>query len=470
LIVVLGRMMQYSLLTQHKTNPKSQPPVHVERKGWRRGLAPLHTWWGLVRPFHQHVAPHHAAVCIAHYAALACGCAVGVSMHITAGYTPIQTTGSLIALLGVSTPVIANVVAHTPLHWLLSTFHLSDRRKLYVTRGLTTLNIERTGCRFGACTVVPVFSYPGGDGTATVPPSSASGSTAYYAGGRYGPRGSTAQTDASASSDGVVFSPAENRRQVRIANGELSPIGEVATNTTGADRYLQVPNPGQRRGRRHGAGDNGSSSSGSDGYNYTSNPEGYGNAAQNAQVPFGAETGGSGPDAPRHLTAAERVLAAHAPGSGSGDAAAAAATAAGNKPSGADACTIVDVPMRPAGAAFNLRRPSLKASAATLRRVLCYRWHAAAMAYAALLVVGTTVVVAILAATWCRADHIAFAASLGTAIAVDAIVMQVLWVGAVCLYRWVRSDDDAAAAEGREPTTYHEPYPAHRAWCNLKAR
>jgi hypothetical protein len=101
-------------------------------------------------------------------------------------------------------------------------------------------------------------------------------------------------------------------------------------------------------------------------------------------------------------------------------------------------------------------------SAATHTRVSCARTQAAAVGLAIAAAAAAVAVAAIASNGWCPAAVRRYGVVAAAALAVDCVALQVVWVGAVALWRWMT----APAVGPDEATTFvqHPPYPLHGAW------
>jgi hypothetical protein len=100
-------------------------------------------------------------------------------------------------------------------------------------------------------------------------------------------------------------------------------------------------------------------------------------------------------------------------------------------------------------------------SAATHTRVSCARTQAAAVGIAVVVAAAAVAVAAYASSGWCPAAVRRYGVVAAAALAVDCVALQVGWVGAVALWRWMT----APALPPGEPTSVqHPPYPLHGAW------
>jgi hypothetical protein len=103
------------------------------------------------------------------------------------------------------------------------------------------------------------------------------------------------------------------------------------------------------------------------------------------------------------------------------------------------------------------RRVTPEFSAATHARVSCARTQAAAVALAVVVTAVAVAVAAVASSGWCPAAIRRYGVVAATALVVDCVALQVAWVGAVALWRWMTAVGDLSSID-------HPPYPRHGAW------
>jgi hypothetical protein len=129
-----------------------------------------------------------------------------------------------------------------------------------------------------------------------------------------------------------------------------------------------------------------------------------------------------------------------------------------------------------AGAGMSMRcgggrgRGTPSFSAATHARVSCARTQMAALALAVAVAAAAVAVAAVASSGWCPAAMRRYGVLAAAALAVDCAALQVLWVSAVALWRWMTAPATATAtaeegnASAASLVARHPPYPQHGAW------